>query len=152
MIVSFDLDGTICDSDWGWLDTLRRLDWPYSEEEKYYASRNKILDPFRFMGPGDSGVILTGRPLHVREVTQLWVIKNGLGDLPLEFAMENHGKSKGTNEEFESQAVRKVKYLMALNIRVHFDDNTEVVKKMRELLPVGYVVIHTGNHVGWSTV
>lgn len=149
MIISFDLDGTICDSDWGWLDTIRRLGWPGNDEKKYYASRNKILDPFRFLGSEDIGVILTGRPLHVKDITRRWLRKNGLGGFALVFAMSDCGKSKGTADEFGAQAIGKVKYLMSKNIRVHFDDNAEVVTVMRGLLPEGYSVIHTGNHIGW---
>ena len=150
VIISFDLDGCVCDSDWGWLDRLRDLGWPEGEEEKYYACRDKILDPFRFLGPDDDGIILTGRPLHLREITELWLMKNGLGGLGLKFAMDNSDKSKGTNAEFRSQAEKKVAYLIENKIRVHFDDNEEVVNAMRALLPDNVViVIHVGWHVGW---
>lgn len=149
MRVSFDLDGTVCDSDWGWLDTLRRLGWPGDDENKYYACRNKILDPYRFLGKDDTGFILTGRPIHLKPITEEWLAKNGLGDLTLVFAMELPGRSKGTNGEFRSQAQCKVRYMVSNNIHVHFDDNSEVVNTIRRLLPEGYVVIHTGYHIGW---
>ena len=148
MYISFDLDGTICDSDWGWLDRLRGLKWPADEEEKYYACREKVLDPYRFLGINDTGIILTGRPIHLKEITEKWLKKNGLADFMLIFTKTLPKQPEGKSEEFKRIGKDKAKFFVENGISVHFDDNEQVVEAMREELP-GMVVIHTGYHVAW---
>lgn len=148
LIITFDLDGTICDSDWGWLDTLRDLGWPKDEEEKYYACREKILDPYRFLGLDDIGIILTGRPVHLKEITEKWLKKNGLSDFKLVFTKTLPKQPNGTAEEFKKIGIDKAKFFIENGVKIHFDDNEQVVESMRESLP-DIVVIHAGYHVAW---
>jgi len=149
--LSFDLDGTICDSDWGWLDRLRDNygdEWPTDEEEKYYACREKVLDPYRFMGLDDTAVILTGRPLHLKDITEKWLMKNGLGGIPLVFTKTLMGTPTATKAEFKLLGKAKAKFFIDEHIDVHFEDNEQIVQEMRKELPE-VVVLHTGWHVAW---
>lgn len=148
MILSFDLDGTICDSDWGWLDRLRDKGNPKEDEEKYYACREKVLDPYRFMGSNDRAIILTGRPLHLQDVTRSWLKKNGLGNIPCYFTKTLKGSPTATKEEFKALGEAKAKFFIDNGIKVHFDDNEQVVETMRRAFP-DMVVIHTGWHIAW---
>ena len=151
MKMSFDLDGTICDSDWGWLDRLRDKYgkvWPKDEEEKYYACREKVLDPYRFLGVWDYAIILTGRPRHLENITKRWLAKNGLGEFPLVFTETLEGTPTATREEFKALGEAKAKFFIEEEIKVHFDDNEQVVDAMRKAFP-DMVVIHTGWHVAW---
>ena len=148
MKISFDLDGTICDTDWGWLDRLKSCDWPGNEEEKYYACREKVLDPYLFLGIDDEGVILTGRPVHLRDITLKWLWKNGLRRFEVIFTKSIPGRSKGTYEEVRRIGRDKAALFIQNEIDVHFDDSEQVVKVMREALPDA-VVIHVGHHVAW---
>jgi len=146
--ISFDLDGTICDTDWGWLDRIRENGWPEDEDMKYYACREKILDPYRFLGPDDTGIILTGRPIHLREITENWLKKNGMGDFKLVFTNTLPEQPNGTADEFKTMGVAKAKFLIENGVSVHFDDIAPLVEAMREASP-DLVVIYTGYHVGW---
>ena len=153
MKLGWDLDGTICDADWGWLDRLRDRygvgeDWPKDEEEKYYACREKVIDPYRFMGLWDEAVILTGRPAHLESITKKWLIKNGLGEIPLVFTKTLKGTPTATKEEFKALGEGKAKFFLEEGIKVYFDDNEQVVEAMRAAFP-DMVVIHTGWHVAW---
>jgi hypothetical protein len=151
--ISFDLDGTICDSDWGWLDRLKDnhgvgANWPKDEEEKYYACREKVLDPYHFMALDDTAIILTGRPLHLKDITEKWLHKNGLGEFPVVFTKTLKGTPTATREEFKRLGEAKAKFFIDEGIRVHFDDNEQVVQSMRAAFPE-MVVIHTGWHIAW---
>lgn len=151
MKISFDLDGVICSTDWGWLDRLRDKygkEWPKDEEEKYYSCLEKWIDPYQFMGLDDEAVILTGRPAHLKEITEKWLKKNGLGDIPVIFTRTLKGTPTATKEEFEALGEAKAKFFIEEGIKVHFDDNEQVVKVMRDALP-DMVVIHIGWHVDW---
>jgi phosphoglycolate phosphatase-like HAD superfamily hydrolase len=148
MIISFDLDGTIYDSDWGWLDALRDKGWPQDEEEKYYACREKILDPYRFLGKDDIALILTGRPIHLKGITEKWLKKNGLGSIELVFTKTLKGYPTADKEEFKALGEGKAKFFIDKGIQVHFDDNEQVVDSMRKAFP-NIVVLHVGWHVAW---
>jgi phosphoglycolate phosphatase-like HAD superfamily hydrolase len=148
MLISFDLDGTICNSDWGWLDMLRDKNWPSDEEEKYYACREKVLDPYMFMSADDEAIILTGRPIHLKNITEKWLKKNGLGQLELIFTETLQGYPNGKVDEFKALGEAKAKFFIDRKIKVHFDDNEEIVKIMRETLP-NIIVIYTGWHTTW---
>jgi hypothetical protein len=146
--LSFDLDGTVCDSDWDWLDRLGERGWPKDAEEKYYACREKVLDPYRFLGMDDEAVILTGRPYHTKEITLGWLKKNGLGDIPVIFTKTLKGHPTATRKEFKEMGEAKAKFFIDEKIKVHFDDNEQVVNAMRNAFP-DMVVIHTGWHIAW---
>jgi len=146
--ISFDLDGTICNTDWGWLDRIRENGWPKDEDMKYYACREKILDPYRFLGPSDIGIILTGRPIHLKETTERWLKKNGMGDFRLIFTKTTPRQPNGSADELKIMGIEKANVLIENGIGVHFDDNVYIVEAMREASP-DLVVIYTGYHVGW---
>lgn len=148
MIITFDLDGTICDSDWDWLDRLRERAWPKDEEEKYYACREKILDPYNFIGVDDVGIILTGRPIHTMAITERWLLKNGLSHLQLVFTKTLKDYPTATREEFKKIGIDKASFFVNNKVQVHFDDNEQVVDAMRKTFP-NIVVIHVGHHVVW---
>ena len=148
MKISFDLDGTICDSDWDWLDRLRERDWPKDDEKKYYACREKVLDPYRFMAEDDEAVILTGRPIYLKEITEKWLKKNGLDNIRVIFTKTLAGHPNATREEFKAIGESKAKFFIEEGIKVHFDDNEQVVSAMRKAFP-DMVVIYTGWHVAW---
>jgi hypothetical protein len=150
--ISFDLDGTICDADWGYLDNLRDKGWPKDEEEKYYSCREKILDPYRFVGPDDTLIILTGRPAHLKEVTLKWLKKNGLGHVPVVFTKTLPKHPNATLDEFTKIGFDKALYCYQNGVAVHFDDNEQVVKSMRYCLKDrndAVTVIHAGWHTSW---
>jgi len=147
MRIGFDLDGTIADLDVGWLNRIRDLGTPEGEERSYYASRNKILDPYYLAAEGDDVFIITGRNPRLRAITELWLSKNGLGHLPIIFT----GEMKvpvGTNEEFRHVAKGKAAALKKYNIRVYFEDNEIVVRALREALPE-VVIVQVGSRIRW---
>jgi phosphoglycolate phosphatase-like HAD superfamily hydrolase len=148
VIISFDLDGTICNSDWGWLDSLRDKNWPKDEEEKYYACREKVVDPHFFMAKDDKAIILTGRPIHLKEITEKWLRKNGLGDIEVVFTKTLKGYPTAKKEEFVALGEGKAKFFLERGVKVHFEDNEQEVDVMRKAFP-DIVVIHIGWHVSW---
>lgn len=147
MKISFDLDGTICDSDWGWLDRLRDTGW--KGEEKYYACREKILDPYRFLARGDEFIIVTGRPIHLKEVTIEWLKKNGLGHIEVIFTKTIKDKPTATKKEFEKLGKAKARILISHGVDIHFDDNEQVVNALRECSEDKFKVIQVGHHIMW---
>ena len=150
MKISFDLDGVLCKINIPALDQLRSLegDEQTEREMKYYASVDKKMNPYDFIGEDDEAIILTGRPLHLKDVTMRWLEKNGLGDFNVIFTKSIAGFPKGTNREFETIGKDKATLFMKLDIDVHIDDNPVVVKTMRELLP-NVTVIQYGSRVPW---
>jgi len=148
MKISFDLDGVVCSTDWDWLDRLRERGWPKEDEEKYYACLEKWLNPYDFLGIDDEAVILTGRPIHLKEITLKWLKKNGLGAIPVIFTKTLKGHPSGAKKEFKALGKDKAKFFEQEGISIHFDDNEQVVESMRKALP-NVVVIHYGNHVAW---
>lgn len=147
MRIGFDLDGTIAGINVGWLNRIRDLGTPEKEERQYYASQNKILDPYHFAADGDEIFIITGRNPRLRAVTELWLLKNGLGHVPLIFTGEML-ISKGTNEEFKKVARGKASALKKYKIEVYFEDNEIVVKALREAIP-GVVIVQVGSRIKW---
>lgn len=148
MKISFDLDGVVCSTDWGWLDQLEKEGFPRDQEEKYYACLENWLNPYDFLGVDDEAVFLTGRPLHLKDITLKWLKKNGYGDIPVIFTRTLKDSPKGTKKEFKSLGEGKANLFIKEGINVHFDDNEQIVESMRAALP-NVVVIHYGNHVAW---
>ncbi len=147
MRIGFDLDGTLADIDVGWLNRIRDLGTPETEERSYYASRIKIFDPYYLVAEGDVVFIITGRNPRLRDITELWLSKNGLGHLPLIFT----GDMKvpiGTNEEFKNVAKGKALALKKYNIHVYFEDNEIVVRELRAVVPE-IVIVQVGNRIRW---
>jgi hypothetical protein len=145
--LGFDLDGTLASIDVGWLNRIRDLGTPEKEERQYYASRNKILDPYYLVAEGDEIFIITGRNPRLRAVTELWLLKNGLGHIPLIFTGEMP-VPKGTNEEFRKVARGKAVVLKKYKIDVYFEDNETVVRALREVLPE-IVIVQIGSRIKW---
>ena len=149
MKISFDLDGVVCSTDWGYLDYLRDKGFPRNDEEKYYACLENWLNPYDFLGVNDEAVFLTGRPLHLKDITLKWLKKNGYGNIPVIFTKTiKDGSAKGIKKEFKSLGKAKAEFFIKEGIDIHFDDNEQVVESMRAALP-NVVVIHYGNHVAW---
>lgn len=147
MKIGFDLDGTIADINVGWLNRIRDLGTPEKEERQYYASRNKILDPYYLAAEGDEIFIITGRNSRLRAVTELWLLKNGLGHIPLVLTGEMD-VSVGTNEEFRKVAKGKAAALKKYKIEVYFEDNEIVVRALREAVPA-VAIIQIGSRIKW---
>lgn len=145
--LGFDLDGTIAGIDIGWLNRIKDLDTPEKEERQYYASRNKILDPYSLAAEGDEIFIITGRSPRLRAVTELWLSKNGLGHVPL-ILTGDMKVSVGTNEEFRKVARGKAVALRKYEIEVYFEDNEIVVRALREALPK-VVIVQVGSRIKW---
>lgn len=147
MRIGFDLDGVLADIDIGWLNRIRDLGTPETEERQYYASRNKILDPYYLVAEGDEIFIITGRNPRLRTVTELWLLKNGLGHVPLVFT-GSMPIPKGTNEEFRKVARGKAVALRKYQIDVYFEDNEVVARALRGAVPE-IKIVQVGSRIKW---
>ena len=147
MRIGFDLDGVLADIDIGWLNRIRDLGTPEKEERQYYASRNKILDPYYLVAEGDEIFIITGRNPRLRTVTELWLLKNGLGHVPLVFTGDMP-VPKETNEEFRKVARGKAAALRKYQIDVYFEDNEVVVRALRGAVPE-VKIVQVGSRIKW---
>ena len=148
MKISWDLDGAIADINVGTLQWLRDLGFPEKEELAYYSALRKMIDPYDFATSDDEIVILTGRPIHLKDVTLRWLKKNGLGHIRVIFTKTIPKKPTGTNDEFRAIGKTKAQIFKDEGISVHFDDNEEVVKAMRNEMP-DIVVVQVGNRISW---
>ena len=77
MLVGFDMDSVLCNSD---ITLLRMIDQMTPEqresiEEWYYLDREPKLNPEDFLGENDEYIIITGRSKKVELITHEWVDK-----------------------------------------------------------------------------
>jgi len=156
MILSFDLDGVIADTDNGLLNLLHRAERRdgvvkrdeaghhyFGEEaghhylQQYYARRKIMMDPRELTGPGDEYHIVTGRVPSAHKITRVWVERwLGADSLP-----NLHLVSDSTIERFFEQGKteaasvelgqRKLRVLQFIKAQVHFDNNPLIVAYLR---------------------
>lgn len=143
MILSFDLDGVIADTDNGLLQLLHRYarsddnDGGNDYLQQYYARRNVLLNPRRFSGPGDEYHIVTGRVPSAHKITRVWVERwlgaetlpnlHLVSDSKIEKFFEQ-GKTEAASVELGQ---RKLRVLQFIKAQVHFDNNPLIVAYLR---------------------
>lgn len=152
MILSFDLDGVIADTDNAILSLLHACVYrgytSLSDEEyllQYYARRQVKLNPQEFLGPDDEYVVITGRVPFAHDITQTWVAHHLpackrvflVGDKKTEEAY--HCRRDG--EATAIVAERKCQVIKDAGVDVHFDNNPKIVKHLRAN---GVVTIQVG--------
>jgi hypothetical protein len=144
LILSFDLDGVIADTDNGLLNLLHqnaRTNGNLGAKHyllQYYARRNIILDPRSLVGPQDKYHIVTGRIPSAHEVTKDWVERwlghearvnlHLVGDAAVETLFEEGWPVMASQE----LAIRKLRVLKFIKAQVHFDNNPTIVSYLRE--------------------
>ena len=147
MILSFDLDGVIADTDNGLLNLLhqgtraRGFDQYAGADhylEQYYARRHIVLDPRSLAGPGDEYHIVTGRVPSAHQITRVWVERWLGADVLPNLHLVGDGKidrlfEAGDPEEASRElAERKLRVLQYIKAQVHFDNNPTIVAYLRK--------------------
>ncbi len=140
MILSFDLDGVLADTDNAMLGLMHRavrdeVPGATDDLQQYYARRRLLLNPLDFVGPDDRFVILTGRIPFAHEVTREWVNHyfpscenlQLLGDAATE-ALYIRGED---DEASRLMAQRKLGAINALGSAIHFDNNPTIIRTLR---------------------
>lgn len=146
MIISFDLDGTICDSDSTILALLherQRAAHPGTEKDSatlllkhYYLTRKVVLDPWDFAMPiVDSIIIITGRSAMYQVWTTDWAME-WLPGARLFFAASDISEKLFAAGQYEEGskvlAGTKLAYIEAAHAEVHFDNNPYIVTELRK--------------------
>ncbi|KKL50443.1 hypothetical protein LCGC14_2305440 [marine sediment metagenome] len=144
MILSFDLDGVIADTDNGLLNLLHQAARTSGNIgamhylQQYYARRRILLDPRGLAGPSDEVHIVTGRVPSAFEVTRAWV-KNWLGPAALENLhlvsdanVERFFEEGLTEKAAKELGLRKLRVLQYIKSQVHFDNNPIIVAYLRK--------------------
>ena len=144
MILSFDLDGVIADTDNGLLNLLHQAARKNGNVgslhylQQYYARRRIVLDPRGLAGPSDEVHIVTGRVPSAFGVTRDWV-KNWLGPTALEnlhlvsdARIERFFEEGLTEKAAKELARRKLRVLQYIKAQVHFDNNPVIVAYLRK--------------------
>lgn len=142
MILSFDLDGVIADTDNGLLNILHKAarekeNGSLHYLQQYYARRRILLNPRELAGPNDEYHIVTGRIPTAHGITRTWVERwlgaealpnlHLVGDSIIERLFE-----MGKPEEAAGKlAERKSRVLHYIKADVHFDNNPTIVKFLR---------------------
>ncbi|KKM74299.1 hypothetical protein LCGC14_1401630 [marine sediment metagenome] len=144
MILSFDLDGVIANTDNGLLNLLHqnaRTNGNIGSKhylQQYYARRSIDLDPRSLVGPQDIYHIVTGRIPSAHEITKIWVERwlgyqarvnlHLVGDKIVEDIFERGDPEQASRE----LALRKMRVLKFIKADVHFDNNPTIVSFLRE--------------------
>ena len=143
MILSFDLDGVIADTDNGLLNLLHQASRTNGSAgslhylQQYYARRRILMDPRGLTGPGDEFHIITGRVPSAHKITKTWVGR-WLGDEALRNLhlvsdakiekMFERGETTTASIELGYRKLRVMKYIKS---QVHFDNNPLIVAYLR---------------------
>jgi len=141
--IGFDLDGVLCDVDkalLAWIGRIKDEKTRKIVEMWYYRNRKPLLNPRLFLHEDDEGVIITGRPERVKEITEKWC-KKFYPEFELHVLCLKDWRNMKLQSWYEYVAKEKVKKIRELGINVYFEDNTEVVKFMRKQ---GVIVIQYG--------
>ncbi len=140
MILSFDLDGVVANTDNGLLVLLHqavRDGKPGAEAElrQYYARRAILLDPRQFTGPVDELHIITGRVPTAHSITHLWVERHfgalptlhlvGTPEVEVMFAEGDDARASWELAKLKLEVIRQIR------AQVHFDNNPIIVKHLR---------------------
>ena len=148
MLITFDLDGVIAESDrwfFSMFNVLGELvDWnlPVHDQYRqmeidYYKSRPLKHHPNLFMASDDIGVIITARKPHAKVTTEEWLMRHGI-DLSIIYADFN-GDINWWDYEEASAIAAKAKAELVKDLRtrhnttlsIHFDNNPYIVKGLR---------------------
>ena len=144
MILSFDLDGVIADTDNGLLNLLHMQacriegnEGAFHYLQQYYARRPLILDPRSLTGPGDEYHIITGRVPSAHAITRKWV-ERWLGpEAVLNLHLVGTARVEGVFEKGETEAASvelgksKLRAMQYSKVQVHFDNNPLIVAYLR---------------------
>ncbi len=142
MILSFDLDGVIADTDNGLLNILHKAartneNGSLHYMQQYYARRRIVMDPRGLAGPNDEYHIVTGRIPTAHKITRVWVERWLGADVLPNLHLVGDGKIErlfeaGDPEEASRElAQRKLRVLQFIKARVHFDNNPTIVEYLR---------------------
>lgn len=132
MVIAFDLDGIIAQMD---LTLLKSIEHDSVLTEMYYRTRSVLLNPYDFLGPDDTGFIITHRKLWWKEVTKQWLAAKRI-ELTVLFSRE-----RMLNPDVPwspvSAARAKAEILKILRADLYIDDDPEEAVALRKLgIPV----------------
>lgn len=161
MILSFDLDGVISDTDNGLLSLLHqamREGKPGAANDllQYYDRRRIVLDPRDFIGVDDTFHIITGRVPTSHVITRAWITRHfgpryfeqDLSTTRLHLVsdalVEDLFAAGEDTEAIRILAERKIKKVLAIKSLVHFDNNPVIIRAMRE---AGITAVQIGGSV-----
>lgn len=140
MIISFDLDGVIADTDPAILNRLhaeetRMTPGAYYALMKYYSSRRVNLHPAEWLDVDDQALIITGRLPMAHAVTRRWV-NHHLGDRwPIVFISGEHvAELFAAYDDYGAIAEIarcKLGAIATHNVGLHIDNNPEIVGYLR---------------------
>ncbi len=144
LILSYDLDGVIADTDNGLLNLLHqnaRTNGNLGAKHyllQYYARRRIVLDPRSLTGPMDTYHIVTGRIPSAHKVTKDWV-ERWLGyDARINLHLAGTAEIEALFEAGDPMeasrvlALSKMRILKFIKADVHFDNNPTIVEFLRE--------------------
>lgn len=138
-IISFDLDGVVCNVDGAILSLLHRAerDQVTGARERlrnYYLTRRVILHPNEWLTPKDIGLIITGRIPSSWEWTRRWA-DHHLPGMTIEcistpevehlFSVERYDDAVALQADLKYAAIRR------LDVDVHIDNNPLIVARLR---------------------
>lgn len=132
MRVAFDLDGVIAQMD---LALLKSIEHDPVQTEIYYRTRNVLLNPYDFLGPDDTGFIVTHRGLRWKEITEHWLSAKRI------YLETFYSRERLWNPDTPwgpvSAAGVKAKILRSVRADLYIDDDPEEAAALRELgIPV----------------
>jgi len=123
-VVIFDLDGVLCNAD-GRQHFIRsaRKDWKAffeaCAEDTLIEETARLL---RLLATDVTVVLLTGRPIEVREQTLAWL---GLQNLPWDLLIMRDRGDYADSTLFKQQSVRVLK-AMGFDVQIAFDDDPQI--------------------------
>lgn len=115
-------------------------------EPWYYKERSPLLNPELFLDGEDEYIVITGRALKHKNITEVWLKKFCPTYKKLYVADLGAAYNLSTEEIknwSESQAILKSKFINEEKLDVYFEDNGTVVKELRKLCP-NTKIIHYG--------
>lgn len=136
--IGFDVDGVCVDIDLG---IIRLIDYAREEDREdlkkfYYVQRKNLLNPLDFLIDGKDGLFfITGREKSLYDVTLKWIKKYYPRGIPVFVDTGHLEVGQSLDEWDEMQAKRKAIAIKKFKIDVFFDDNQDLVLKLRELCP-----------------
>jgi len=152
MIVSFDLDGVITNSEkwfFGIINSLKVLSDASSIlldtiEILYYSTRSTKLNPYSFLAEGDKGYIITARKPIAREATVEWLRSHAIS-LPVIY-VDQLDDIDWSNYKLASvtSAKRKVSQMKMYGITTHIDNNPYIVDTIRKDYPDITAILYGG--------
>lgn len=135
MRIGFDMDGVICKFDEGFYRLVQMLDYDDAVRKEimryHYRTVEPKIDVRQFVGDGDEVFIITGRNKEYEDVTREWLKRHGY-EYPVVFLSNNDLRScDDVGLFYNDLAMKKVKMVETLGLDVYFEDNSFIVKVMR---------------------